>query len=233
MLVADELGSLPETIRSRCQLVPFRRLSRGAVEAWLTSRAPGLPTDEVATLARVAGGRLDRAARLLDDDARARRSALLDLARATYLDESFDPAVAAAVVLDAAAARASEAREREQQLVDGLDLPAREAEQRVKRVAFGAEQDEILAALEDLGAWYRDLVLVGAGAETAVVNADRLADLRSDVAAGAAPEAEDAAALLRQTWREADEFNLNPPLLLEALFVRLRRAFSGVSPAAR
>src|SRR5919197_6720608 len=27
VLVADELGPLPETIRSRCQLVPFRRLS--------------------------------------------------------------------------------------------------------------------------------------------------------------------------------------------------------------
>src|ERR671922_2375214 len=33
VLVADELGPLPETIRSRCQLVPFRRLSRGAIKA--------------------------------------------------------------------------------------------------------------------------------------------------------------------------------------------------------
>src|SRR4029453_14496744 len=57
VLVADELGSLPETIRSRCQLVPFRRLSRSAVEAWLTARQPELPASEVATLARVAGGR--------------------------------------------------------------------------------------------------------------------------------------------------------------------------------
>jgi DNA polymerase-3 subunit delta' len=232
VLVADELGSLPETIRSRCQLVPFRRLSRGAVEAWLVGRAPDMPPDEAAILARVSGGRLDRAARLLDGDARAQRAALLDLARGAYRDESFDPAAAAAVVLAAAAARASEARERVQQLVDGLDLPAREAEQRVKRVAFGAEQGEILAVLEDLGVWYRDLVLVGAGAESAVVNADRLAELRSDVDAGATPDAEAAAALARQTWRDADEFNLNASLLLEALFVRLRRAFSRTPSAA-
>ena len=31
VLIADDLGSLPETIRSRCQLVPFRRLSERAV----------------------------------------------------------------------------------------------------------------------------------------------------------------------------------------------------------
>ncbi len=232
VLVADELGSLPETIRSRCQLVPFRRLSRSAVEAWLAERAPELPADEAATLARVAGGRLDRAARLLDPDARAQREALLDLARGAYRDESFDPAAAASVVLQAAATRATEARDREQQVVEGLDLPTREAEQRVKRVAFGAEQDEILAVLDDLGTWYRDLVLVGAGAEPAVVNADGLADLRADVDAGAAPDAEEAAALVRQAWREADELNLNPALLLEALFVRLRRTFRRLPSAA-
>ena len=42
VLVADELGPIPETIRSRCQLVPFRRLSERAVEAWLTEHAPEL-----------------------------------------------------------------------------------------------------------------------------------------------------------------------------------------------
>ena len=33
VLLADELGPLPETIRSRCQLVPFTRLSERAVRA--------------------------------------------------------------------------------------------------------------------------------------------------------------------------------------------------------
>ena len=78
VLVADEVGKLPETIRSRCQLVPFRRLSRPAVEEWVAARAPGLKASEVAVVARLAGGRLDRAARQLDDEARARRDALLD-----------------------------------------------------------------------------------------------------------------------------------------------------------
>jgi DNA polymerase-3 subunit delta' len=226
VLVADELGPLPETIRSRCQLVPFRRLSRAAVAEWISARAPELPPAEVGVLGRVAGGRLDRAARLLDEAARARRNALLDAARGAYRDAAFDPAAAAGVILDAADALGAEARKREQELVDGVELSPREAEQRVRRAEFGAEKAEVLASLDDLGAWYRDLVMVANGAEAAVVHADRLDDLRDDDAAGAGGGAEDAAAVVRQTWREAEEFNLNASLLLEALFVRLRRVFS-------
>ena len=77
VLVADELGPLPETIRSRCQLVPFRRLSRGAVKTHLASR--GLTGEELEIAARVAAGRLDRAERLPDEDAEERRGAVLDL----------------------------------------------------------------------------------------------------------------------------------------------------------
>ena len=53
-----------------------------------------------------------------------------------------------------------------------------------RRAQRGAERDELLAELEGLEAWYRDLVVVAAGAEGAVVHADRLEDLREDVAAG-------------------------------------------------
>ena len=189
-------------------------------------QSAGLPPAEVGVLGRVAGGRLDRAARLLDEAARARRNALLDAARGAYRDAAFDPAAAAGVILDAADALGAEARKREQELVDGVELSPREAEQRVRRAEFGAEKAEVLASLDDLGAWYRDLVMVANGAEAAVVHADRLDDLRDDDAAGAGGGAEDAAAVVRQTWREAEEFNLNASLLLEALFVRLRRVFS-------
>jgi len=225
VLVADELGPLPDTIRSRCQLVPFRRLSRAAVEAWVVERAPDLSADEARLLARVAAGRLDRAARLLDPEAREQRAELLRVAREAYLAAEFDPVAAAGVVGASTRARGVAARTAELELVDGLDLPAREAEQRVKRAEFGAEKEELLASLEDLAAWYRDLVVVAAGADAPVVHADRLAELRED-APGRETGAEDAAAAVRQAWREAEELNLNPSLLLEALFVRVRRAFA-------
>ena len=224
VLVADELGPLPETIRSRCQLVPFRRLSRAAVEGWVVEQAPDLPFDEARLLARVAAGRLDRAARLLDPDAREQRAALLRVAREAYLAPEFDPVAAAGVVGASTRARGEAARTAELELVDGLDLPPKEAEQRVKRAEFGAGKEELLASLEDLAGWYRDLVVVAAGTDAPVVHADRIAELRED-AQGREQGAEEAAASVRQAWREAEEFNLNASLLLEALFVRIHRAF--------
>jgi DNA polymerase-3 subunit delta' len=223
VLVADELGPIPETIRSRCQLVPFRRLSEQAVRTWLAEHAPALADAEATALARVAAGRLDRAARLLDPAAQERRAALIAAARGVYLDERFDPAAAAAVLVASAAARAAAAKEREEAALEGLDLPPKEAEQRVKRAARGAEREELLAQLEELAAWYRDLVVVAAGVEQAALHADHLEDLRTDAARGLGAAAGQAAALVRRAWRDAEEFNVNVSLALEALFVRLRR----------
>ena len=55
VLVAGELGPLPPTILSRCQLVPFRRLSERAVREWIGAQAPDRSEDEVRVLARAAG----------------------------------------------------------------------------------------------------------------------------------------------------------------------------------
>src|SRR5439155_23875959 len=92
VLVADDIGSLPETIRSRCQAIPFRRLSEAAVRADLLERAPGMEEPELSAIARLAAGRLDRAERLIDPDARRRRDTLLEVARSVYSPDVFDPA---------------------------------------------------------------------------------------------------------------------------------------------
>ena len=226
VLVADELGPLPETIRSRCQLVPFRRLSERAVRAWIAQQAPELAEDEVTALARVAGGRLDRARRLADPEVRERREAIIAAARRVYLGDAFDATEASKTLLDAISLRGRVAKDGEEEVVANLDLPAREAEQRVRRVQRGAEREELLAQLEELAAWYRDLVVVAAGAEAAAVHADRSDDLRADVALDLGHGPETAAALVRQAWRSAEEFNVNVGLLLDALFVQLRRAFA-------
>src|SRR5690348_7163279 len=111
VLVADEVGSLPETIRSRCQPVSFRRLSERAVREEVQARAPQLSEEEATSIARVAGGRLDRAERLLDPAAAQWRGELLELARAVYADPEFDAGAAADALLGAAKARAAEAKE--------------------------------------------------------------------------------------------------------------------------
>jgi hypothetical protein len=67
---------------------------------------------------------------------------------------------------------------------------------------------------------------VAVGAERAVVHADRIDTLRQDGTRERLPDAEAAAELAREAWRTLEEFNLNPGLALEALFVELRRTFS-------
>ncbi len=223
VLVADDLGPIPETIRSRCQLVPFRRLSERAVRELVDARAPQLADTERAALARVAAGRLDRLERVLDPSSRARREALLDAARAPYLDERFDPSEAASIVVANAQARGAEAREIEEGRIAELDLSSRDADQRVKRAARGAEREELLAQLEELAAWYRDLVAVAVGADDAAIHLDRLAELRADATRERILGAEGAAEAVRELWRELEELNLAPQLALEALFVRIAR----------
>ena len=233
VLVASELGPLPPTILSRCQLVPFRRLSERAVREWISARAPERGDAEVRALARASGGRLDRARRLLDPEVVSRREALIAAARSIYLEPEFAAADAASVLLASADARGAEAKESEQAAVEGLDLLAREADQRVRRAQYGAERDELLAGLEALEAWYRDLVVVAAGAEQAVVHADRLEDLREDASRDLSDGAVEAAEAVRETWRALEEFNLNPSLALEALFIRVRRGFVGAARPIR
>jgi DNA polymerase III subunit delta' len=231
VLIASELGPLPETIRSRCQLVPFRRLSEHVVRDEIRRRAPELADEHVTTLARVAAGRLDRAARLLDPAAVERREALLGVARSVYLAPGFDAADGAQILLAGITERGEEERVRAEEAVAVLELTGREAEQRLRRAQRGAERDELLAVLEELEWWYRDLLVVAAGAEKAVVHVDRLDDLRADATRERLPDAERACEVLRAVWRDAEELQLSVPLALEALLVRLRRELADPSLA--
>jgi hypothetical protein len=62
------------------------------------------------------------------------------------------------------------------------------------------------------------------------VHADRLEELREDVARELGEGPVRAAEEVREVWRALEEFNLNPSLALEALFVRLQRE---LRPAVR
>ena len=222
VLVADELGPIPETIRSRCQLVPFRRLSRRAIRAHLAAR--GVEAEGLDIAARVAAGRLDRAERLLDGKAKERRATVIELARSVYLGVDFEPADAASRVSELAHARGTEARVHVEEAAEAEES-RRELEQRARRAERGAERDEILNALDILASWYRDLVVVAAGADEAVLNCDRLAELSQDAEPERSPGAERAAEAVRDAWRSF-EFNVQTGLALEALFIRLRRVLT-------
>jgi DNA polymerase III subunit delta' len=229
VLVADDLGPLPDTIRSRCQHVPFRRVSERAVREAVAARAPGLDERQQTALARLAAGRLGRLEALLDAKTAARREALLEVARSVYADAEFEPTDAASRVLANAKERGESAKERAEADVEGLALPKREEEQRIKRAQRGAEREELLDSLEELAAWYRDLVVVAVGADRAVLHFDRLEQLREDATIERLAGAEVAAATVRDAWRTLEEFNLAPQLAFEALFVRLRKELAGAA----
>jgi DNA polymerase-3 subunit delta' len=221
VLIADDLGPISETLRSRCQLVPFSRLSERAIRELVDARVPQFDDASRAAIARVAAGRLDRLERLLDPSSVERREVLIEQARAVYRDPAFEPADAAAALIAGAQARGAEARDGEQARSKDLDLTARELDQRVKRAGRGAEREELLAQLEELGAWYRDLIAVAVGAEGAAIHLDKLDDLRADATRERLVGAERAAEAVRETWRRLEEFNLSPQIAFEALFIRV------------
>jgi len=152
---------------------------------------------------------------------------LLEVARRVYDDAEFEPAAAAQLVMDGIRERGQAAKESAEQELASIDLPTREAEQRVRRVQRGAERDELLASLEELSAWYRDLVVSAVGADSALVHADRATELAADGTTERLAGAERACELVRETWRALEEFNLSPGLALEPLFVQLRRELAG------
>jgi len=168
--------------------------------------------------------------RLLDPAAAKRRETLIEVARGVYLDPAFDAGDGAQALLEGIAQRGEEAKEKAEESVAVLELTGREAEQRLRRAQRGAERDELLAALEELEWWYRDLVVVAAGAEIAAVHVDRLENLRSDATRERLQDAERACELVRAAWRDAEELQLSAPLALEALLVRLCREMGGAAP---
>jgi DNA polymerase-3 subunit delta' len=196
-------------------------LSEKVIRELVDARAPQLDEEARAALARVAAGRLDRLERLLDPASVSRRESLIAQARAVYREPEFDASTAAAALIENAAARATEARDLEEARIGELDLPARDAETRVRRAARGAEREELLAQLEELAAWYRDLVAVAVGAGSAALHLDKLPLLEEDATRERLLGAERAAEAVRETWRALEEFQLAPQIALEALFVQV------------
>jgi DNA polymerase-3 subunit delta' len=228
VLVASDPGRIASTIRSRCQPVPFHRLSEQAVLERIEHLGGVQGEEHKRALARIAAGRLDRLERLLEPAASARRARLLEVARAVYADPAFEPSEAVRLLQEAIDERGEEARSKAERELEGSDLPPRELDQRLRRIERGAEREELLAMLEELAAWYRDLVAVAVGAGDVLIHSDRAAELRADGTRERLAAAEDAADLVRDSFRRMQALNLNPALALEALFVRLHALFAGV-----
>jgi|1186.fasta_scaffold02650_1 DNA polymerase-3 subunit delta' len=228
VLVTSGADQLLPTIRSRCQRVDFAFLSADNVATAL--RADGVAPERAQLLARLAGGRLDRA-RALDGRLGPVRDAFV--ATASAIDGS-GGAVArqTAMVLDALQEALTELESSQiaeaEQLAAELEAAGypertrraqlRRLEERHKRAHRRARTDALLEGITALETVYRD-AMAGPGAER--LNLDR------EVLALSARSAAGALDACREARQAIAEFNPNETLLLERLLLHLPPAGEG------
>lgn len=224
--VADP-DDLPDTILSRCRSVRFAALGPATLEE--EARRLGLedPADR-ALAARACLGSPRRLRALAApgglDDLRAHRAVPRGLRSQGF-------ALVAAKQLDDEVARRTaavkdEGKAEREWLAEGYgDAPpravVRELDERQHRREREARTAVVQDALDDIASWYRDVLLVSAGAaEGQLVGADEAAALREEADALSADKALRALDLVMAT-RANLERNVGVRLALEALFMDL------------
>jgi DNA polymerase-3 subunit delta' len=222
VLVTAGADQLLATIRSRCQRVDFASLGQATVADALI--AEGVDTARASALARIAGGRLDRA-RALAGAFGAVRVAFVDAAEsldgtgaAVARQSEALQAVLGAVVAELVARQGAELEQLDGEL-EAAGFPARVAraqrrrlEERHKRSLRRVRTDALIEGITALETVYRD-ALVG----------DVALRLDADSASvAAAPRAcLDALDACRQARQTLVEHNPNDALLLERLLLAL------------
>ncbi len=236
---SDQPDDLPVTIRSRCRVVPLRSPAPDAI-AEVLARRDGIDAEMAAWAASVSNGHIGRARFLARDaDASAQRETVLGLPlRTRSLGDAFTHAAALVRDAKAEAGALSEARdagEREELGIamgaggvgKGVAAAARSAkaaekdlEKRQKSRNTRNQRDAIDRALVDLTSFFRDVRVVGSGAEVALANPDRAADVRR-AAAEWTPEATLRRLEAVLACRTALDANVKPDIAAEAMMTTL------------
>ena len=236
LLCAPSVDDVPPTIRSRCRHLALRTPPAAAVAEVLVRR-DGVDPAMAAYAARAAQGHIGRARRLAtDEQARLRRRDVMALPMS--LRRVSDAVNAAGELVKAAsddavdevgAVSAAEIEDMKRALGvgSGSRQPAGAAaqlkvlEEEQKKRATRAKRDGIDRALVDLAGFYRDVLVVQAGAVVDLVNVE-LRDPVTSVARHSSPEqtVRRIDAVLRA--REQIALNVAPLLAVEAMTVALR-----------
>jgi DNA polymerase III subunit delta' len=239
LLCAPGVDDLLPTIRSRCRLVSLRTPAPEAVAAVL--ERSGVDPAMAAFAARAAQGHVGRARRLAtDEEARRERKDVLALPRslgsvAGALQASADLVAAAKdeAVRLTGDRDAGERAELETALGFGATGKGttgaagrgagalKDLEKRQKSRGTRTQRDALDRALVDLAAFYRDVLTVQLGTDTALVHPD-LTDQTATIARGTTAES-----TLRRidavlACRVAVDANVAPQLAVEAMALALR-----------
>lgn len=207
ILTTPAPSQLLPTIQSRCQAVRFGPVADGAAVEGLRREFPDLPAERVRAAVALSGGRYGWAKRALASvSLLALRDELLELA-ASLPGRRLVESLRVAEGLSDLAERWWLASQDEEV---GAELLKRSRD-RVLRANVGEVLDVLLA-------WYRDLVLLGTGADaSALANPDRAEALETAGASYSPAQAQAAAELCRDVKRYIQVGNANLRLALEVL----------------
>ena len=238
ILLTAEPAMLLETIASRCQPIDFAPLSAEVLEAELaaadgpktpdigreSAHRPAVP-EEIAAVARLAAGDLERARLLLGERGREVRGEA-ERCAAAALDREVASAPWKRLLGRAEAAgedvEAATREALEEEAKAGLKRTARDVADESKRAGRRRRTEILDLGLELCADWFRDLAAVASGAEDVAFNRDRLEQLRSQSQDLDPARARRAAEDVQETRRSLD-LNVSEELALEALFFRLER----------
>ena len=190
-----------------------------------TSLGPGEDADEVAAVARLAAGDLERARFLLSDEGRRVRLHAQECVSAA-LARKAEPAPWRGL-LDDAEALGADAEETTRAALEeaadaGVKQSSKEIGEAAKRAARRRRTEVLDLGLELWAAWIRDLAVVAAEAPDVAFNRDRLAELQAQAASIDTARGRRGVELVQDTRRRL-ELNVSEELALEALFSRLER----------
>jgi len=227
LLLSARPHELPDTVLSRCHVVTFQPLAEAFIVQ--TLEGEGVDQEAAALAARLAGGNLGRARRLVtSSDGFAFREVALEALERASRDASGALEAADLVLSAAERYRKGMKDELERDIAPFLDERGRpeeayrgairRLEERHKRRVKRSERDYVDWVLLAVSAALRDRIVVSVGgAHGLLINLDRAPEKGgrvTDAARGLAAVEEARAAL-------AEDLNLNPRLLIERAFLRL------------
>ncbi len=233
ILVTDHPERVLATITSRCQLVAFSPIPVPALAVDLVGRF-GISEQEAFLIARVAAGSLSYARELAtSESARRQRSRLLDLARDLPLAGLMDIQAALDEVMDTIEKRSQEravesAAELRQALEWAGDARTRKwlekrQEEKLKRQQRRLVTQGLHTVAHVFAGWYRDLALVCAGAEEAVINQDRIDELRAAAFSSSLPSYARAVEVVRQA-QDRLRYNVDARCAIGNMFHSIKEA---------
>lgn len=221
LLLASSVERVLPTIVSRCQLIRFSSVSAAAIEEYLLSRSD-LSVTMAQAYARVSRGNLALAEQLQSDTALAgRRQRYIEAGERLTRGDTEAPARLAAVMLEVVEGSLAD-RPVVAAVPEGFfTTTAKQRDQDAHRRETADRRREAMLALDLLGTWFRDLMVMAAGAGEAVLNKDYELELEGLALSSRVENYRQAVAVIEAT-RAKLGYNVDLELALQAMFYELQ-----------